>query len=175
MKFFARVVLNIIADLYIVCFFLMALPQVLNYKTSVKFKQSYVSSINTSYYSEGTIKEILNEFNKKGDDKIVQFNKIEGGRPITINEVTDDNIVFKVLFPEAIGITYPLYDKCTIYLLNSLSYDTLRETVIHEYLHCFNYEHVSDRSDLMYEFDNNEDKEASINKYAKDLEAKYGQ
>lgn len=130
--------------------------------TSVMIPYTYVDSINTTKYNKAIIKSILDEFNEMGDNVIVKYKK--GIRPITITEVEDFSLL---------GEAYVRTEKCEIIIKKGLDFKLLRETVLHEYLHCFDYDHIKVPGDLMYPSDAYEASEASIKDYAKDLHRKF--
>jgi beta-lactamase regulating signal transducer with metallopeptidase domain len=103
------------------------------------YKDSYISVILTSHYDSNEIKSILANFNKLGYNKII---RLTGTRPIYI---TDGALTFPLL-----GQTYRSLDKCIIVLASHLNKEELRLVVVHEYNHCFGYNHTKIRGDLMY-------------------------
>jgi hypothetical protein len=133
------------------------------------FKNTYIEVIDTPSYGNQT-KEILQEFNALGDNKIISFTKIKNGRPVQIREMTSFD---KRLSPYAIGMARPLFKSCTIVLRSNLDYVDYRETVLHEYLHCMGYAHSLDKKDLMYFQLNPVDKEDNIKQYAKEVLRKF--
>lgn len=131
------------------------------------YHRSYIQSIDTPSYGNLT-KSYLDEFNDMADGGIVVYTS--NTRPITIEE---QPILMQLLYPNAIGLTLPGLTKCNIYMRPGLDRVAYRETLIHEYLHCFNYKHTSDPKDLMYYAEVLVDKEDNIKYYAIDLKRKY--
>ena len=132
------------------------------------FGKTYIQSINTPTYSK--TEDVLLEFNSMGDNLAVKFGEIENGRPITVEEMT---VLDELMFGEAIGLAIPKLTRCTIKIRKGLSKLTFRETLIHEYLHCFGYMHVDDSKDLMYYALNPIDKEENIRQYAKRVKREF--
>lgn len=151
-------------------------PDISNLLLKYTIPQTYILTIDTPTYSNNATQEILEEFNKLGNYNAVKFG-IRGqlGRPVTIKEMDENSLLYRYVWPTAIGLTNVFLDKCIIYLKKGQNSITYRETVIHEYLHCMGYQHVTARNDVMYKADNKENKDASIIKYAKELDKLYGQ
>lgn len=126
------------------------------------FKYTYIESIDTTTYGSWT-KEILKEFNSYGKNKIITFDKIKYGRPVMINDMPD---YYESANPRTLGSTWPGFTQCVIWMRKGQSYVLYRETLIHEYIHCMNYNHTNDEYDLMYPSANFLDKEKSIRQYA---------
>lgn len=131
------------------------------------YHRSYIQSIDTPSYGKLT-KLYLDEFNAMADGGIVVYTS--NTRPITIQE---QPILLQLMYPNAIGLAVPTPTKCNIYIKPGLDASSYRETLIHEYLHCFDYQHTSDRKDLMYYAEVPVDKEDNIKYYAIDLKRKY--
>ena len=105
-----------------------------------------------------------------GDGKIVSFKEIKNGRPLEIIEMVDkDNIDY----PDAIGLAYSRFTGCLIKIKKGLSKHYFRETLIHEYLHCYGYGHSESPEDLMYYAINKLDKEENIRQYAIKVKKKF--
>lgn len=125
------------------------------------FDETYIAQIQTPSYSNNLTMEILEEFNAMGGGKIVSFSPIKNGRPVTITEVDpEDNIL---------GSTLPAFTKCTITIRKGLPYAEYRETLLHEYLHCYGVGHTNDKRDLMYWAMIPVDKDANIKYHAEKL------
>jgi hypothetical protein len=129
------------------------------------FNKTYIALMNTPTYKNYT-KLILEEFNSYGNNKIIHFESINKGRPVTISEMSDEEEQDKT---EVLGYSIPLARSCSITIRKYLRYEVYREVLLHEYLHCMGYEHVKDESDLMYYALNYLDKEYSIRQYANRL------
>jgi hypothetical protein len=139
------------------------------YVSKLFFRNSYISKINTPTNSNLLVKKILEDFNALEDGKIINFEPIINGRPIEILEWEKDTDLL-------LGEAEPKIESCKIYLRPNLNYDILRETLLHEYLHCMGYLHVLyDKNDLMYpRLTAVGNKEKNIKDYAKSLRNKYG-
>jgi len=135
----------------------------------VYFKYTYIESIDTPSYNNQT-KKILEEFNSYTDNKVVSFSKINNGRPIKIQEMKDSDVISD---PFVLGWANVHLSFCLITVKKHLSKEDYRETLIHEFLHCFNYMHVSNPQDLMYYQLNYLDKEESIRQYATKVRKKF--
>lgn len=146
---------------------------VLSSKTTIKvvgsmfFHRSYINTLKLHTYKEDSVKTILQQFNSMADGGIVKY---EGSRPINIIEMP---VVMQFMYPSAVGVALIGYTKCDIYIVPNLDYMTFRETLLHEYLHCFAYEHTEEPKDLMYYAVVPIDKEENIKYYARDLKRKY--
>ena len=133
------------------------------------FKYTYIEVIDTPTYKDQT-KKVLEEFNSFGDNKIISFKKINNGRPVQIREMTD---LEEQLRPDVLGSAWPSTADCNIRMKKKQDPYEYRETLIHEYLHCFGYNHVPNPRDIMYFQENYLDKEDSIRQYAKKVLKKY--
>ena len=132
------------------------------------FKNTYIHSINTPSYPK--TREILEEFNSMADNAIVSFDKIADGRPLDIAEMTPMDLI---IAPDAVGIAYPRLSKCTIHVKPGLEDIIYREVLLHEYLHCYGYDHSTEPTDLMYFSVTYVDKEENIRQYALKVKAKF--
>lgn len=146
-------------------FYFLLGPSISGCATTVTIPHTYVKSIDTPTYDNKEVKKILDEFNEMGNNDIVFY---EGGfRAITIGEGTEDD--------GNVGEALPLPFNCDIRLSKTMHYKLMRETLLHEYLHCFGYDHVKEPGDLMYPTDMYPATETSIKEYAKRLRRKlYG-
>lgn len=149
--------------------FLVGISTILSFRTDIKstyesiyYHRTYIKYIDTPNYGEDT-KIILENFNKLGDNQIVKYN---GTRPITIEEMSLGD---ELLYPGTLGfaVIYPTH--CEIKLRTGAKLLEYKETVLHEYLHCFGYEHINDENDLMNPYETFIDKEENIRYYARDL------
>lgn len=166
MKFLTEVILFLIIYLYTFVIAMAIIPPI---KMAVGkyyfFPDSHISSIDTPTYEEKNIRWVLDKFNEMCDINIVRY-KHESGlvRPIKIREV--DQFMFS---PATIGRAWVQRKACEIELLKDMDVVQFRTTLLHEYLHCMGYGHVSKRSgDLMSPTDGFIT-EANIEEYAKDL------
>lgn len=163
-KLFIRIILYIALLPYAVAAVMLFSSFLLNIYVKHTFKKTYVQSINTPTYPKA--KDILLEFNSYADGVIVQFENVENGRPIIIQEMSDFD---DQIFPSVAGIAFPKFTGCVIKLNRELSAKEFRETLIHEYLHCYGYDHIEDEKDLMNPSLNYLDKDESIRDYARRL------
>jgi len=140
--------------------------------TVIYINGSYIQGINLPTLGNNEAKAILDGFNAKVDGGIVRYGR--GYRPIVIKEQElehDEPGKIKL------GQARVLPDVCEIALnpkyLNN--YKDLREVLIHEYLHCFNYGHTTNKNDLMYPEHGDNISEENIEYYAKELKRRlYG-
>lgn len=114
---------------------------------SYKLNNLYIDTISTSNYKSEDIKKILDDFNTLGYNKIVKY---EGKTPIYIEEV---EYIGENKNASTIGQAHIVYkvsgSSCTIKVLNDLTPYTLRIVILHEYLHCLQFDHVDKDMDLM--------------------------
>lgn len=134
---------------------------------SMFFHRSYVNTFTLHTYKEDSVKAVLADFNSMADGGIVKY---QGNRPINIIEMP---VIMQFMYPSAVGVAIVGYTKCDIYIVPELSTTSFRETLLHEYLHCFGYEHTDEPKDLMYYAEVPVDKEDNIKYYAIDLKRKY--
>lgn len=132
-----------------------------NVYAKLYFNQSYIISIDTPSYPQTAV--VLQDFSNLSGTKIVSFEDIPNGRPIDIAEMEDGNDEYT---PNMLGVAYSRFDSCSIRLKKDMDPEVFRETLIHEYLHCYGYMHVLDEADLMYPTLNLIDKEENIRQYA---------
>jgi len=167
MKKYTELVLLLIVFLYsfsLATFLIEPSAKVYGY---MFFHRSYIQTIDTPSYGKLT-ELVLKDFDNMADGGIVIYKS--NTRPITIRE---QSILLQLLYPNAIGIANVTPTKCDIYMRPGLDAASYRETLIHEYLHCFGYTHTDDRNDLMYHVEVPVDKEDNIKYYAIDLKRKY--
>ena len=121
--------------------------------TNIYLPQSYISAVNTPYYSNEWTRVVLQEFNSMADNKAVRFQRDVIDRPITIEEKDDLELAPPMLDDPnttTIGLAISTLKSCKIYLKTGLSYGTFRTVLLHEYLHCLDFDHVTnDKNDLM--------------------------
>lgn len=132
------------------------------------FHKTYVKSINLPSYPKA--KAVLEEFNRLGDNKVVSFDEIKDGRPIEITEMDEYDRMF---YSEAVGIATPRLTQCHITIRKGMSDVEFRETLIHEYLHCYGYMHTNDEKDLMYAYLVLVNKDENIKQYAQKLKREF--
>lgn len=125
------------------------------------YSKNYINSISLLSYTKA--REILQEFNKLGDNKIVNFSPIKNGRHIDIREMTKFDMILGNTY---LGMAITLYTKCLILIRPGLDDKIFREVLLHEYLHCYGFKHTEQAEDLMYFELNLVDKEENIRQYA---------
>lgn len=167
MKLYTKLILLGLAYTYSFIIASLLIEPSLNLYGYMFFHRSYIQSIDTPSYGKLT-RLYLDEFNAMADGGIVVYKP--NTRPITIRE---QSILMQLIYPNAIGLTVSYPSKCDIYMKPGLDASSYRETLIHEYLHCFGYLHSPDRKDLMYYAEVPIDKEDNIKYYAIDLKRKY--
>lgn len=167
-KFILRVILYTAFFPYLVMIAMALSDTAFNLYGKFFFNKTYIRSINLPSYPEA--ENILKEFNSMGDNKIVSFEEIPNGRPIDIAEMTQFDFI---VAPNAVGIARPRATNCTIGIKNGLDKPEFREVLLHEYLHCYGYDHSPDSTDLMYYSLNPIDKEENIRQYAKKMKKKF--
>ena len=131
----------------------------------VLFPSTYVKSINTPIHSSFKVRKILEEFNSYGDNRIVNFES--GIRPIIITEssIADKN------GNRVVGQAINLPTVCYI-TLNPNMWDDLelKQVVIHEYIHCYGFDHTKDiEDDIMSPVYISSPREENIRHYARKL------
>lgn len=132
---------------------------------NLAFVSTHIEKIDTPTYGNDVTKNYLDQFNAQGGGIIVSY-KHEFGlyRAVTITESE------KSSKDEWIGRAQPGVTACSIQIKKGLDYRTYYTTLLHEYLHCMGYNHVDDPKDLMYSRENGQTEDASVDKYAKDLQ-----
>jgi len=151
---------------------LLATNGLISCATVIYVNGSYIESINLQKLDSNQAKAVLDDFNAKGGGAIVRYGR--GYRPITIIEAEmeseDKNKV-------RLGQAIVLPEECVITLNPKYinNYKELREVLIHEYLHCFNYSHTDKENDLMYATHSDNISEENIDYYANELKRRlYG-
>lgn len=167
MKLSLQFILVIAVFIHSITLGIVVSPFVIQLNGYMFYHRTYIKSIDTPSYGVLT-KTYLNEFNNMADGGIVHYNN--NSRPVYIEE---QSAMLQILYPNAIGLAFSTLTKCNIYIQPGLEASTYRETLIHEYLHCFDYPHSPDPKDLMYYLDVPIDKEENIKYYARDLKRKY--
>lgn len=141
---------------------------------------SYISEVKTRYYPKEWVMSVLHEFNDMAEgQEAVLFEKHKIDRKITIEDADDLSLLpFYLRDPEAptyIGRTFENELNCRIILKTGMDYATFRTTLLHEYLHCLDFDHTEgDKNDLMYATDteSTEVSEENIKGYAKKVARK---
>ena len=132
-------------------------------------KESYISEIKGDFFQVNLAKKHLDNFNELGHNKIVKF---EGGtRPITIEIRTlNQGFYEQIRGPEILAYAEYKKDSCKIVMRDTLYTEIqFRNTLFHELLHCYFYDHSPDQNDLMY-YQENLVTEENIKKYAEEVE-----
>lgn len=166
MRLFMKTILLLTMFLYSIGLGVALAPFARNIQGQMIYHRTYIKSIESSY--NNLPKMFLDEFNDMADGGIVKYE--EDFRPVTIK---DQPIEMQIMYPNAIGLTMSYLNKCDIFIRPGLDIASFRETLFHEYLHCFDYMHTQDPKDLMYYAEVPVDKEENIKYYAKDLKRKY--
>lgn len=177
-RLFTGVVILLVTFIYaFIVGILVVSPTYKSKVTDIKLiKSSYVKEIKADFINHELAKKHLDKFNEYGHNHIVKFKAedVEGEpRPITIEirklgedfyeQLNDNKILAYALSQER---------SCKIVIKDDLvTEDQFRDTLIHEFLHCYEYDHVPlIESDLMYYEDNRLDKLPSIIRYAEEVE-----
>lgn len=141
--------------------------------TPYLIRNSYIADIKADLLDRELAKKHLDNFNKMGHNGIVNFSVTERPRPIRIEIRKLGETFYEHLRGDSI-LAYTQADEngCLIVMGNdSITEEQFRNTLIHEFLHCYFYDHVKDSSDVMYWEDNSfVDMEPSIRRYAKEVE-----
>lgn len=170
MQFAARMVLRFIMYTYLLVLLDYSMPFIAHKAIINKYKKAYIAKFTpVKPYTEEHIEDVLKEYNSYGNNKLYSFNEISKGYPIYIHEMPD-NFLFNTEYQSDIGVTYPSYTNCIIYLRKGMNSVTFRETLMHEVTHCYGYPDTNKPNDLMYYRDNYLNKEISIKNYAKEIE-----
>jgi hypothetical protein len=132
-------------------------------------KINYLGEIEGRPHEVVKIRKFLAEF-----DSLVPTNIVptEGYRKISITVI--DDFWYNPLLPpgkKIIGSAKVMWISCPITLPREHFTDDqeMKDTVIHEYLHCFGYKHIDILTDLMYKSSWLVDPK-SVQRYAEDLE-----
>lgn len=111
--------------------------------TYLTMPQSYIHVLELPKLGTEDAKKALDYFSSLGYYPSVSY---VGWRPIMIYEMPLDKGI--------LGYATPLPAYCMIVLNENMDKTLMPTTLMHEYAHCFNYEHVKDPSDLMYPYNN---------------------
>lgn len=103
------------------------------------FRHSYVAPMQTKDFDRNIIKSYLDEYNGMGNNRIVKYQVDK--RPITI--------IDGYLPKPTIGRAWISNTFCEITLSSTLSLMEARLVLMHEYTHCFGFDHVKAKKDLM--------------------------
>lgn len=138
-------------------------------------RNSYIADIQGDFLDMNLVKKHLDKFNELGHNVVVKYkvsSDMDKPRPITIEVRALGKTFYEELNKYAIlAYATSRVDSCTIVLRNDMVTEIqFRNTLIHELLHCYLYDHTKDKKDLMYYSENNEDLAPSIKKYAEELE-----
>lgn len=109
------------------------------------YSGSYIAYINAPEFGNDTVQEALDEFNSLTETDIVRK---QGYRPIFIFEGKWIHEKLGIL-----GVAYPAPLFCIIFLKKDIDEEWKKEIVLHEYLHCFNFQHDEEKAtSLMYPY-----------------------
>lgn len=153
-----KIVLGIVITLSFTVYFI-------GVKSYSLLKTSYISKIEYDKEKTKEIKNILKNFNDKSDKEIIRY---RGFRPISIME---DKELKKQGY---VGLATVSLTECEIRLSDTIKKEDFREVLLHEYMHCFFYEHKNIPGDLMYRSIDFKATERSINYYAHNLGIIFG-
>jgi hypothetical protein len=167
--FFKRLYIDLLIIKYGLIFSLIFNQLYYDIYSLLYFNKTYVAEINTPSYGTMT-EEVLSEFNMYGKGKIISFVKINKGRPVYIREMTLEQ---ERQNPYTLGMTFPWFKECLIYMRSGLDSETFKDTLLHEYLHCMGYGHTIDKKDLMYYSLYSIDKTENIKQYARKVLRKF--
>lgn len=166
-------VLRVVLYIYIVSFSIELAPATYMYVGKhYIFLDSYIASLDMPSYGNENSLKVLTEFSAMGGNKAVIFEPpsqssiVSPVRAIHIKEskVIEGN-------EDIVGLALPLWNTCDIQIKSGQDYETFRQVLIHEYLHCMGYNHVEDEKDVMnpsVAFPTEE----NIQAYAKEIEAR---
>ena len=137
------------------------------------FVNSYVKSVDTPKYTNKATMQYLEEFNNMGGGKAVLFEPPQESSnitsPIRAITITEKEVIDGD--EDIVGLALPLFNTCDIQIESGQDYETFRQVLIHEYLHCMGYNHVNNEKDVMnpsVAFPT----EDNIKAYAKEIEAR---
>ncbi len=126
---------------------------------------SYISHVYTPSNSKASA--YLEELNNRGYGEVV---KDSGSRPIF---VVEDNLNKIEREGYILGVTWALPAFCLIVMDNNLPPETYRQTIWHEYLHCFYYGHSNKKHDIMAAYLDPQLNEDTVDNYLKELKEIY--
>lgn len=112
---------------------------------------SYLEKVDLNKYSSEQVSEVLNFLDKTSGTEVVLRSK-KGIRAISITEVSDEqmaDIAEATPGSLVIGLAEPSLDRCDVYILEGLTRSEFFDTLMHELVHCFNFNHVDSPNDLM--------------------------
>ena len=177
MRFFTAVVILGITFIYTFTTALVTFKPWYDYNVvePLLIKNSYISEIKGDILNTNLVKKHLDIFNEYGHNQIVRYRPEEAvtkPRPIKIEIRKLGEDFYEELNKDSIlAYATSVEDSCRIVLREDLVTEIqLRDTLIHELLHCYQYDHKNyDESDLMYYEDNENDKLSSIKFYAEEV------
>lgn len=120
---------------------------------------SFINIIAANQDQTFQVEQVLDDFNLLGYNKVV-FKS--GSRPINI-------VVGRIDRDYAIGWARVKPGYCDIKIDDRLSPEDFQQTVVHELLHCYGYEHVKDETSVMNPSVSDKLSRDSIRNYAKDV------
>lgn len=172
-KFLELLILRTVLYVYIMTFSVELAPATYMYAGKhFIFVDSYVASIDMPNYGNDNALLVLEEFSAMGKGKAVIFEP--PSQPTSFSPVRAIHIKESKVIDgdeDIVGLALPLWNTCDIQIESGQDYETFRQVLIHEYLHCMGYSHVNNSKDVMnpsVAFPSEE----NIQRYAKDIEAR---
>lgn len=137
-------------------------------------RASYVSEITGKSSDKDLVKKYLDIFNSYGHNNIVKYEPQQTSpRTITIairklNETFYEDLNGAGLM----GYALPGTETCRIIIRDDIKTEQqFKLVLLHEFLHCYFYDHSTDKDDLMY-YTENVVSEENIKSYAREIETR---
>ena len=141
MKRIAKIILLLILIVHV----LPGIQIILNNMGTSLYPKTYISTLNVPEY-QTEIEDLFENINDFGHTLgFSDFIRYEGIRPIFINST---NLYPKITNIWGLAYPHPLY--CNILVHNGLTVEQTKATILHEYFHCWGFDHVEDPCDIMY-------------------------
>lgn len=146
------------------------------------YSSTYVAQVMSPKYGEKELKAMLQNFSNMASRPVVRFEGTSVDRPIIIQDhhfSREENLAYLHKGTtdsegrRVIGLAFSDAMFCNIFIADDMrDSETIRETLVHEYLHCYGYAHTPPelRHDIMNAVEDLPVAEDNFVKYAKELE-----
>lgn len=138
----------------------------------ILIRASYIAEIKGDLLNVELTKKYLDKFNKYGHNNIVKYKAPKGiARPITIEIRPFGKDTYEKLQKDImLGYAISTERSCIIVIKDDLvTEEQFKQVIIHEFLHCYFYDHTDINGDLMYPY-YTPPKDSNIQAYALEVE-----